>query len=202
MKLYFSPGACALASQISLREAGMSFDLVKVDLKNKTYEGGDFTKINPKGYVPALQYDNGEVHTEGVAILQWIADQVPEKNLIPKAGTPERYAAMEWLNYIATEMHKGFSGLFYPQNLSEEGMKATHEKIQKRLAYLDQHLAGKQFIVGNSFTVVDAYAFNILRWTRMLKIETAAHANVLSFIERISARPTVQAALDGEGIRH
>ena len=202
MKLYFSPGACALASQIALREAGFGFDLVPVNLKDKTYAGGDYYQINPKGYVPALQMKDGAVLTEGVAILQWIGDQAPDKNLIPKAGTPERTHAVEWLNFISTEMHKGFAALFYPQNLSEEGLKATHDKIQKRLAHLDKHLSNKEYILGNGFSVVDAYAFNILRWTRMLKIDTDSHKNVLGFIDRVSARPSAQAALDGEGIRH
>lgn len=201
MKLYFSPGACALASQIALREAGLNFELVKVNLKDKQYDGGDFYQINPKGYVPALQMKDGHVLTEGVAILQWIGDQVPEKKLIPKMGTPERLHAIEWLNYISTEMHKGFSVLFYPQNLSEEGMKATQEKIQKRLAHLDKHLSGKEFILGTAFTVVDAYAYNILRWSRMLKIELDNHKNILGFIERINTRPTAHAAVEGEGIR-
>jgi len=201
MKLYFSPGACALASQIALREAGMNFDLVKVNLKDKQYEGGDYKQVNPKGYVPALQMKNGEMLTESGVILQWIADQVPEKNLIPKFGTPERYRAMEWLNYIATELHKGFSALFYPQYLTEEAMTATHDKLQKRLEILNNHMNAKDYIVGSDFTVVDAYAYNILRWSRMLKVDLSNHKNLLGFVERINTRPTVQAAVEAEGIR-
>ncbi|MNS96985.1 Glutathione S-transferase GstA [compost metagenome] len=201
MKLYFSPGACALASQIALREAGMNFDLVKVNLKDKQYEGGDYKQINPKGYVPALQMKDGEILTESGVILQWIADQVPEKNLIPKFGTPERYRAMEWLNYIATELHKTFGSLFYPQYLTEEAMTATHDKLQKRLDLLNQHIEQKEYIVGSHFTVVDAYAYNILRWSRMLKVDLSNHKNLLAFVERINTRPTVQAAVEAEGLR-
>ncbi|MNL28349.1 Glutathione S-transferase GstA [compost metagenome] len=179
----------------------MNFDLVKVNLKDKQYEGGDYKQINPKGYVPALQMKDGEILTESGVILQWIADQVPEKNLIPKFGTPERYRAMEWLNYIATELHKTFGSLFYPQYLTEEAMTATHDKLQKRLDLLNQHIEQKEYIVGSHFTVVDAYAYNILRWSRMLKVDLSNHKNLLAFVERINTRPTVQAAVEAEGLR-
>lgn len=202
MKLYFSPGACALASQITLREAGLNFDLVKVDLKAKTYAGGNYYDINPKGYVPALEMNDGATLTEGSVILQWIADQVPAKNLIPKLGTSERLRANEWLNYIATELHKGFSPLFYPANLSEAGLAATHAKIQMRLGLLDRALGKSEFILGSQFSVVDAYAYNILRWTRVVKVELENHANIQAFMDRMAARESVQQAIEAEGIRH
>jgi glutathione S-transferase len=201
MKLYYSPGACALGPQILLREAGLHFDLVKVDLKTKNYEGGDFKQVNPKGYVPVLQMKSGEILTEGSTILQWIADQAPDKNLIPKWGTNERYRAMEWLNFIATELHKGFSPLFYPHLLNEEAMKSTHEKLQMRLGLLNQQIEKHSYILGNEFSAVDAYAYNILRWSRMLKVNLDGHAAILAFMEKVGARPSVHAAVEAEGIR-
>jgi glutathione S-transferase len=201
MKLYYSPGACALGPQILLREANLHFDLVKVDLKTKQYEGGDFKQVNPKGYVPVLQMKSGEILTEGSVILQWIADQAPDKHLIPKWGTNERYRAMEWLNFIATELHKGFSPLFYPQLLNEEALKSTHEKLQMRLGLLNQQIEKTGYILGSEFTAPDAYAYNILRWARMLKVNLESHPAILGFMEKISARPSVHASVEAEGIR-
>ena len=201
MNLYYSPGACALASPIILREAGMNFDIVNVDLKAKQYAGGDFKAINPKGYVPALQMKSGEVLTEGSVILQWIADQVPEKNLIPKHGTPERYKAMEWLNYIATELHKGLGSLFSAAAMSEESIKMTHDRLQLRLAILDKHLQTNEFILGKNFSVVDAYAYNILRWAPMLKVDLSHHHALQGLINKMAERPTVRDAVAAEGVR-
>ncbi len=201
MNLYYSPGACALASQIVLREAGLNFEMIKVDLKAKQYAGGDYKAVNPKGYVPALQLKSGELMTEGAVILQWIADQVPEKNLIPKFGTPERYKAMEWLNYIATELHKGISPLFYAHLQSEESMKATHERLQLRLEVLDKNLQKNEFMLGNQFSVVDAYAYNIVRWAHPLKVDLTNHKAILGLIEKMATRPSVRDAVAAEGIR-
>ena len=202
MKLFYSPGACALASQIALREAGLPFEMVKVDLKEKKFaDGSDFKAVNPKGYVPALQLQNGQLMTEGSVILQWIADQAQDKNLIPKFGTSERYKAMEWLNFIATELHKGFSPLFGQATMSEESIKFTHGKIQTRLAHLNSHLLDNEYMLGKQFSVVDAYLYNILRWSGHLKIDLANYPAVIGHMEKMKARPSVQEAVAAEGIR-
>ncbi|WP_413293644.1 glutathione transferase GstA [Bdellovibrio sp. HCB185ZH] len=201
MNLFYSPGACALSSQIALREAGLNFELVKVDLKAKEYSGGDYKKINPKGYIPALQLPNGHLMTEGAVILQWIADQVPEKNLLPKFGTMERYKAMEWLNFIATEIHKGLGSLFGGAVMNEETKEQIKGKVQLRLAVLDQHLQQNAFILGNEFSVADAYAYNVLRWTGLVGVDIAQHKALQNFIGKMSERPTVKEAVAAEGIR-
>ncbi len=200
MKLYYSPGACALASQIILREANLKFDLVKTDLKTKQTANGDFKKVNPKGYIPVLELDTGEVLTEGAAILQWIADQVPEKNLVPRWGTKERYKALEWLNFIATELHKGISIFFSPE-VKDEVRESLLKKLHLRLEVLDQHLRSNTFILGNGFTVADAYAFNILRWTQLLKIDISSYASILRLMETVSTRDSVRAAIAAEGLK-
>ncbi|MFM6929212.1 MAG: glutathione transferase GstA [Bdellovibrio sp.] len=200
MNLFYSPGACALASQIALREAGLKFELVKVDLKAKEYAGGDYKKVNPKGYIPALQLPNGELMTEGAVILQWIADQAPEKNLIPKFGTQDRYKAMEWLNYIATELHKGMGILFQP-TLNDEAKQGARDRLQLRLAVLDSHLQKHPYILGESFSVVDAYAYNILRWSGIVNVDLSNHKALQSFVAKMAERPAVQEAVAAEGIR-
>lgn len=200
MKLYFSPGACALASQIVLREIGSKFDLVKVDLRAKQTEGGDdYFKVNPKGYVPTLQTDKGETFTEGAVILQYLADQAPDKKLFPKFGTTERYHAMEWLNFVATELHKGIGGLF-ALGVNDAAKKTVVEKLAPRFQYLNDHLAKNQFILGKEFSIVDAYAFNVLGWTGFLKVDMSAYPAILGFMERVMGRPTVQAAREAEGL--
>jgi glutathione S-transferase len=201
MQLFYSPGACALASQIALREAGMNFELIKVDLKAKEYAGGDYKKINPKGYIPALQLPTGQLMTEGAVILQWIADQVPEKNLLPKFGTMERYKAMEWLNFIATEMHKGIGSLFGGAVMNEDTKNQIKSKAQLRLAVLDQHLQNNAFILGANFSVADAYAYNILRWTGLLGIDMTNHAALQKFMTKMAERPAVKEAVAAEGIK-
>lgn len=199
--LYYSPGACALASQIALREAGFDFELVKADMKTKMTAEGDYKKVNPKGYVPALKLENGEVLTEGAVILQWIADQVPEKNLIPKWGTKERYKAMEWLNFIATELHKGFGAFFVPE-LNDDAKKAMTAKLHLRLEVLDNHLKNNnKFILGSNFSVIDAYAFNILRWAGFLKIDITKYSGIQNFMESVSMRPSARAAIEAEGLK-
>ena len=201
MTLYFSPGACALASQIVLREAGVKFDLVRVDLKTKlTADGADFKKINPKGYVPCLQTNSGETYTEGAVILQRIADEAPDKNLLPKFGTKERYSAMEWLNFISTELHKGFGAFFNPI-LTDEVKKSFEEKLQVRLAYLNTHLKTSAYILGNDFSAVDAYVFNIIRWAGATKIDISQHTAILGLMEKIGARPSARASIEGEGLK-
>jgi glutathione S-transferase len=201
MKLYFAPGACAMASQIVLREAGMKFDLVKVDLQaKKTADGQDYKKINPKGYVPCLQADNGEIFTEGAVILQWIADQVPDKKLLPKFGTKERYRAMEWLNFISTELHKGLGSLFN-KSLNDEARKVITEKIGSRLEFLNAHLKTQTWMLGNEFSVVDAYVFNIIRWSTSVKIDMAPYPAILGLMEKVGTRPSARASIEGEGLK-
>lgn len=202
MKLFFFPGACALASQMILREAGLKFDLVKIDSTSKTYDNGkDFNAVNPKGYVPVLEFDNGEHLTEGVAILQWVADQVPEKNLIPKAGTMERYRAIEWLNYISTEIHKSFSPLFGALKAKEPMPERALAHLRRRLSFADEQLKKTPFLMGEQFTVADAYLYNVARWTRVMKIDISEMTGLIAFLDRVSERPSAQASVEAEGIR-
>lgn len=201
MKLYFSPGACSLAPHILLNEAGYKYDTEKVDLaSHKTAAGGDFYGTNPKGYVPALTLDDGQLLTEVQVILQYVADHKPQTNLLPKPGTIERYRALEWLNFIATELHKGFSPLFRPTT-PEDYKTVVRGNLAKKLELLDKHLAGKQFVLGNAFSAVDAYAFTILRWGQYTQVDLTPYANITAYMGRMMARPQVQAALDQEGIK-
>jgi glutathione S-transferase len=200
MKLYFSPGACSLSPHIVLREAGLNFDLEQVDNKTKqTKTGADFWKINAKGYVPVLQFDNGDVLTEGPAIVQYIADQKPESGLAPKAGTIERSRLQEWLNFITSELHKGFSPLFRP-NTPEDYKAIARENLFKRIEYVDKQLAGKQYLMRDRFTAADAYAFTVLNWSNVLKLDISPYPNVLAYLVRVKARPKVQEALKAEGL--
>jgi glutathione S-transferase len=200
MKLYFSPGACSLSPHIVLRESGLNFDLEQVDTKSKkTKSGGDFWAVNPKGYVPALQLDNGEVLTEGPAIVQYLADQKPESGLAPKPGTLERYRLMEWLNFVTSELHKGFTPLFRPTT-PEDYKPVAREALATRLGYLDKQLAGKQYLMGDKFTVADAYAFTVVNWTNFQKIDLAPWPSLKAYYERVRARPKVQEALKAEGL--
>jgi len=201
MKLYFSPGACSLSPNIVLREAGANFELVRVDLKaHKTEKGDDFTQINPKGYVPALQLDDGRVLTEGVAIVQYIADTFPNAKLAPIAGTFERAQLQEQLNFIATELHKAFSPLFSPDT-SDAGRAAAVKKIESRLDIFEKTFAdGRQYLLGNDFSVADAYLFTISTWAGHMKIDLKKWPKVAAFVERVGGRPKVQEALKAEGL--
>jgi len=199
MKLYFSPGACSLSPHIVLREAGFIFDLEKVDLRHKkTFSGQDFNAINDKGYVPFLALDNGTFLSEGPAIVQYLADQKPESNLVPKPGTFERYQTMEWLNFISTELHKSIGALFSPIN--EEATAATKIKIEKRLDYVAKKLGKGSYLMGDHFTVADAYLFTVLRWTAPLKVDLARWPVFGEYMKNIAARPKVKEALAAEGI--
>lgn len=200
MKLYYSPGACSLAPHIVLFEAGYTFDTEKVDIPNKkTASGADYWQINPKGYVPALQLDDGEVLTEVSTILQYLADQKPASGLAPAAGTMPRYRLMEWLNFIATEVHKSVGGLFNPQ-MTPEMKEVQKAYITCRFNALDKMMAGKQYLTGDSFSVADAYLFNVLRWCGFHKIDLATWSNIQAFFARAGARPQVQAAMRAEGL--
>ncbi|WP_437684065.1 glutathione transferase GstA [Sorangium sp. So ce131] len=201
MKLYFSPGACSLSPHITLREAGLEFDLEQVHLgTKKTKTGADFTQINPKGYVPALELDSGEVLTEGPAIVQYIADQRPESGLAPPAGTLQRYRLQEWLNFISTELHKQFGPLFGPKTEAQQ-KDAARATIGRRFDFVAQRLEGNSYLMGEQFTVADAYLFTVLTWTNFAGIDLSRWPALARFAERVGARPAVQAALKAEKAR-
>ncbi len=201
MKLYFSPGACSLASHITLYEAGLPCTVDKVDMRTrKTSDGQDFTAINPKGYVPALMLDDGELLSEGPAILQYLADRKPEAQLAPPAGTLPHYRLIEWLNFITSELHKGFAPLLRP-GAAEEVKTAARDKLGQRLAYAANHLASRQYLVGEHFTVADAYLYTILTWARPAGIDLTAWPVLAAYRDRIQQRPAVQAARKAEGLK-
>ena len=201
MKLYFSPGACSLASHIALLEAGIPFELIKVEGRGqKTAGGEDYSNITAKGYVPALKLDSGEVLTEGTAILPYIADMVPEKHLAPAAATLDRYRLHEWLGYINSEVHKSFSPFFTP-GATDEQKAAARVQLEKRVKFIEAHLADKPFLLGEHLSVADCYLFTVLSWCAYVKIDSATvWPGLKSYIDRIAARPAVRAALKAEGL--
>jgi len=200
MKLYYSPGACSLSPHIVAREAGIPIQLQKVNTKDKSMEGGgDFWQVNPRGYVPVLELDNGERLAEGPAIVQYLADQKPEAGLAPKAGTLERYRLQEWLNFITAELHKQFSPLFKP-NTPEDYKPIAKQNIATRFDWLDKQLAGKDYLTGKQFTVADAYLFVMLNWTKPTQIDLAKWPNLTAFQKRVAARPKVKQAMQAEGL--
>ncbi len=200
MKLYYSSGACSLSPHIVAREAGIELSLRKVDLKTKTMASeGDFLGVNPKGYVPTLELDNGEVLTEGPVIVQYLADLVPEKGLAPPAGTFERYRLQEWLGFINSELHKSYSPLFRPETPAET--RADRQAyLNKRYGVVEQRLAGRPYLMGGAFTVADAYLFTVTNWAAHVKLDLSSFPNVRAFQERVAARPAVQAAMKAEGL--
>ena len=200
MKLYYSPGACSLSPHIALHEAGLAFDAVLASTKtHKLQDGTDFYTINELGYVPVLELDNGERLREGPAIVQYIADQVPEKNLAPANGTLARYRLQEWLTFIGTELHKGFSPLFNPAT-PDEYKPMVRERLLLRLQWVDSQLAGKQYLMGDQFTVADGYLFTVTNWTQPTKLDISGLAHLAAYRERVGARPAVQAAMKAEGL--
>ncbi|MEP7155667.1 MAG: glutathione transferase GstA [Betaproteobacteria bacterium] len=200
MKLYFSPGACSLSPRISLLEAGLDFTTEKVDTKTKkTESGGDFYAVNSKGYVPVLQLDNGEYLTEGPAIVQYIADLKPESGLAPKAGTMERTRLQEMLNFITSEIHKGFSPLF-DATLSPEVKQVFKDKLGKRFDWLSADLQNKTWAMGENFSVADGYLFTVLNWGQWVGVDLAKWPVLLAYHARVAARPKVQEALKAEGL--
>ena len=200
MKLYYSPGACSLAPHIVAREAGLSPDLEKIDLANRTTASGrSYLEVNPKGYVPALQVQDGTVMTEVSALIQYLADQAPQAGLIPAAGTPERYKILEWIGFIATEIHKGFGPLWNPTT-PDAVKQATKERLFQRFAYVDQQLDGRSYLTGERFTVADAYLFVVVNWTNFHGLSLGDYPNLGAFMERVAARPKVQEALQAEGL--
>jgi glutathione S-transferase len=199
MKLYFAPGACSLAPHLALCEAGLAYDLEQVDLRaKKTKSGGDYRAINAKGSVPALGLDDGQLLTEVAVVLQYIADQRPQSRLAPAAGTVERYRLQEWLNWVATELHKGISPFFNPK-ASDEWKGVLRERLAQQFEFLNGHMA-KPYVMGAQYTVADSYLYTILRWTGLNKIELGQWPDIGAFMERVAARPASQTALKEEGL--
>ncbi|AAP44197.1 MULTISPECIES: glutathione transferase GstA [Pseudomonas] len=200
MKLYYSPGACSLSPHIVLREGSFDFKLERVDLQSKQTEtGSDYKTINPLGCVPALQLDDGQVLTEGPAIVQYLADRVPEKRLAPSAGTLEHYRLMEWLNFISTELHKGFGALFNSA-LSDDAKAVINSSLEQRIAHAEKRLGVGPYVMGNDFSVADAYLFTVLGWAKYVNVDLAPWPGLLDYLSRVAPRPAVQAALAAEGL--
>ena len=201
--LYYAPGACSISPQIALREAGLPFKLERVDLRaKKLTDGGDWLAINPKGYVPAIKAPNGEVLTEGAIMIQYIADQVPDKALAPKHGSTERLRMAEWLHFIATELHKGMSPLYNPIAGDDYKKQLKSERLASRWGILANRLRDNQFIMGDRFTVADGYAFYVLRaWQHSVKEDLAKWPELQAYYTRLAARPSIAASLEAEGLK-
>lgn len=200
MQLYFSPGACSLAPHIILRETGIPFELKRVDTKTrKLVDGADYLAVNSKGAVPALRLDDGQVLTEGVVIMQYLADRKPESRLLPSAGTFDRYRVLEWLNYLTSEVHKSFSPLFNP-NAGAEVKAYTQANLEKKLDWTNAQLGARKFLTGDTFTIADAYLFTLINWTYFVGIDLGRWPALKEFHGRVAARPTVQEALSAEGL--
>ena len=200
MKLYYSPGACSLSPHIALREAGLAFEPVLASTKShKLQDGSDYYGINPLGYVPMLELDDGTRLREGPAIVQYIADQVPNKNLAPANGTLPRYRLQEWLTFIGTEIHKTFSPLFNPAT-PEEAKAISRDKLASRFAWVDGELKNKPYLMGDSFSVADGYLFTVSNWAKPMNIDLAPYPNLVAYRERVAARPAVQEAMKAEGL--
>ncbi|MCL2714137.1 MAG: glutathione transferase GstA [Alphaproteobacteria bacterium] len=198
MKLYYSPGACSLSPHIALLEAGLPYELVRVDIRaRKLANGDDYLRINPKGQVPALGLDNGAILTEGAVLVQIIADQVPERGLAPPRDSFERYRLLEWLNFISSELHKTFSPLFAP-SLSNDTKAFFKDRLMAKFAYVDTALASKDYLMGERFTVADGYVFTVLTWAEAMKFDLSGLPTLLAYKARVAARPMVQEALRRE----
>jgi glutathione S-transferase len=198
MKLYYSPGACSLSPHIVLREAGLAFEPVMAPTKtHKLPDGSDYYGVNPLGYVPLLELDDGARLREGPAIVQYIADQVPNKNLAPANGTLPRYRLQEWLTFIGTEIHKSFSPLFHA-GMPDEGKQIYRDRLANRYAFVNGELTAKQYLMGDHFSVADAYLYTVTRWTKPMAIDLSAFPNLVAFQARVEARPAVQEALKFE----
>lgn len=201
MKLYFAPAACSLASHIALEEAGLKHEIARVDLRSKTLpDGSDYHQVCPQGYVPALLLKNGELLTEGPAILQYIADQAPAANLAPANGSFSRYRLQSLLNFIATELHKNFSPLFDP-SAADASKEAARQRLTVRLTQAEALLNAQNFLLGDYFTVADAYLFTVLGWARMVKVDLTAYPSLQQFQQRVQSRPAVQRAMLAEGLK-
>jgi glutathione S-transferase len=199
MKLYYAPGACSLAPHIAFEEAGLPHELVKVDLvKHTLADGSDYRSVNPKGYVPFLMLDDGSTLSEAAVILQYVADRKPG-TIAPVFGTPERWKLMEWLNFIATEIHKTYSPLWNPQT-STEVRERNVQALGNRFSLIEKTLAGQPYLTGQQFTVADAYLFTVVSWSGMLKVDLTPFPALVAFQQRVAARPAVQRAMKAEGL--
>jgi glutathione S-transferase len=200
MKLYYAPGACSLSPHIILQESGLKHTVAKTNLKDKTFDGGgDYRQKNPHGYVPALELDDGTILTEGPAIVQYISDRVPERKLAPAPGTVDRAKMQGWLNFVSTELHKGFSPLFNAA-MPEEAKKIFRERLMQRFEVLDKHFAKSEYLMGDHFTLPDAYLFTVLNWTKPTNLDISGFKNLSAYHARIGARPTVKTAMKAEGL--
>ncbi len=201
MKLYHAPGTCSLAPRIVAHEAGLTLDAEKVDIGKRVTEGNaDYTRINPNGYVPALRLDDGTLLTEGVAIVQYLADLAPDSGLAPAAGSMERYRLQAWLTFISSELHKMFSPWLFHPEYGEQAQNVVKGKIAERFAHVDRHLEDHPFLLGTTFTVADAYLFTIARWSDLFAIDLAPFPALAAYLDRVAARPAVQAAMRAEGL--
>ncbi len=200
MKLYYAPGACSMASHIALHETGLPFEIDKLDSSTMTTAGGEnFMQVNPKGYVPTIRLDDGSIMSEGAAVLQYIADQNAASGLAPRAGTMERYRLQEWLTFIGTELHKTYSPLFN-KAVSPEAKTRGFDLLTRRLGYVESQLADRSYLMGDTFTVADAYMFVVVRWSDRVGFDLAPFPRIREYLARIAARPTVQAAMKAEGL--
>ncbi|CAE6766236.1 glutathione transferase GstA [Paraburkholderia aspalathi] len=200
MKLYYSPGACSLAVHIALREAGLDFDTIKVNLQtHKLANGDDYYAISPRGYVPLVEFDDGSRHTEGAALLQYIADLAPERALLPPAGTPQRLEAVAWLTYISTELHKTFSPWLWHQETAESTKLECRAKLATRFNELEGVLTSRDYLT-RQYSVADAYAFTVLSWARMLSVDLGPYPHLNAYLARVAARPKVREAMVAEGL--
>lgn len=200
MKLYISPGACSLSPHIVASEAGISLELIKVNLEtHQTEDGGDFYAVNVKGAVPTLELDDGQCLTEGAVIAQFLAELTPGSTLLPATGTPARYRVLEWQNYITSEMHKSYAPLFNPA-VNADAQDVFRQALAKKYAWIDSKLAGQDYLTGDTFTVADAYLFVVTNWASGVGVKLDGLGNIESFMKRVSARPAVQAAMRNEGL--
>jgi glutathione S-transferase len=209
MNLYYMPAACSLSPHIVTRELGLEIRLIKVDYKtHRTEDGQDFYKISPFGYVPVLELDDGTTLREGPAIVQYLADLKPDANLVPASGTIERYRLQEWLSFLTSEIHKGFIPLLYPQQAGQYGVQTAKPKLEKRYAWLDEHLASNPYLMGDAYTVADAYLYALTQWGRAAWLAATYSAdisydgldNLRDWYQRMRQRPAVRSALNFEGL--
>lgn len=201
MKLYFSPGACSMAPHIVANELGLNVEFVQVNLRTHQVAGNDYYQINPKGSVPALELDNGEVLTEAAVIMQYLADSKPGTTLAPSLGTWPRYRLMEWMNYLSTEIHKGF-GPLWGSSTPEDMKQRTRETLEKKFSFLSRHLSRNEYMMGSQFSIADAYLFTLLNWTKILKMDLTKFPPLMGFMERIRNREAVVKTLKEEGLLH
>jgi len=201
MKLYYAPGACSLSTHIVAREAGLALDLLKVDLLTHTLaDGSDYRAINPRGYVPLLELDDGSRHSEAGALAQYLGDLSGNAALLPKAGTRERFEVVQWITFVGTELHKVFSPWLWHKETADSTVKTAKDKLAARFAELDGHLSSRAYLTGENFTVADAYAFTIVNWCNFVGISLKPYPALAAYLERVAARPKVREALVAEGL--